>query len=110
MKSRLDDVLDDEEEEEEEESLGWALRERHGWNMESASLVSCCWAHLLTTGAAADGAAAAAAFAAAWRYVVDASLEPVDGSLSQEGDPEEEEKEGERRYRHPHHVFPLHQP
>ena len=70
------------EEEEEEESLEGALQGRRDWNKESASLLSCRWAHgsssaVAAAAAAADEAAAAAA-AAACCYASVESLARVD--------------------------------
>ena len=72
------------EEEEEEESLEGALQGRRDWNKESASLLSCRWAHgsssaVAAAAAAADeAAAAAAAAAAACCYASAESLAQVD--------------------------------
>ena len=57
----------------EEESPGVALQARLCWSMGSASLTSCCWAHLssnpvVVAAVGCDEAVAAAAAAAAWRY------------------------------------------
>ena len=57
----------------EEESPGVALQACLCWSMGSASLTSCCWAHLssnpvVVAAVGCNEAVAAAAAAAAWRY------------------------------------------
>ena len=71
-----------------------APRERLERSTESARSWSCCWAHWSSAvdAAVADEAAAAAAAAAASSCAFDGSWAPVDASLDQVDDQEEEEK------------------
>ena len=91
-----DDVVLDEEEEE-EASPGLEPREHLCWSREVESHCDCRWAHWSPCHAAAGDEAAAAAAAAAGAaaaaccFVFGAKLEPVGGSVDQEGDQEEEE-------------------